>query len=140
MNPTIEKRDHEEKDVDVMSLMTIALLLFLSCVIIFLVVWGMMHYFKLHEPAKTAGQANLPITSSRQFPKPRLQIKGAADLAHLRAAEEVDLDSYGWIDRNSGTVRIPIDRAMEVLVQRGLPTRAPPPDSPTRPTAPEQSR
>jgi hypothetical protein len=121
MNSTIEKRGHEPKDVDVPSLHTIAFLLFFSCVIIFLVVWGMMHYFKLHEPAKTAGQANLPVTSSKEFPEPRLQIKGAVDLANLRAAEEANLDSYGWIDQNSGTVRIPIDRAMQLLLERGLP-------------------
>jgi hypothetical protein len=121
MNATIEKRDHERKDVDVPSLLTIAVLLFFSCVIIFLIVWGMMHYFKLHEPARTAGQANLPVTSSEEFPNPRLQIKEAVDLAKLRAAEEADLDSYGWIDRNSGTVHIPIDRAMQLLLQRGLP-------------------
>src|SRR5438045_734954 len=108
MNATLEKRDHERKDVDVPSLLTIVVLLFFSCAIIFLIVWGMMHYFKLHEPARTAGQANLPVTSSEEFPKPRLQVKGAVDLANLRAAEEADLESYGWIDRNSGTVRIPI--------------------------------
>ncbi len=121
MNTTIEKRDHERKDVDVTSLITIAFLLFLSCVIIFFVVWGMMHYFKLHEPAKTAGQANLPVTTAEEFPKPRVQVKGAVDLAKLRAAEDANLDSYGWIDRNSGTVRIPIDRAMQLLLERGLP-------------------
>ncbi len=121
MNATVEKRDHERKDVDVVSLVTIAFLLLFTCVIIFLVVWGMMHYFKLHEPAKTAGQANLPVTSSEGFPKPRLEIKGAVDLAKLRAAEDADLDSYGWIDRNSGAVRVPIDRAMQLLLERGLP-------------------
>jgi hypothetical protein len=121
MNTTIEKRDHERKDVDVLSLITIAFLLFLSCVIIFFVVWGMMHYFRLHEPAKTAGQTNLPVTTAEEFPQPRLQVKGAVDLAKLRAAEDANLDSYGWIDRNSGTVRIPIDRAMQLLLERGLP-------------------
>jgi hypothetical protein len=121
MNATIKKRDHERKDVDVLSLLTIAVLLFFSCMIISLLVWAMMHYFKLHEPAKTPGQANLPLTRAEQFPNPRLQIKGAVDLANLRAAEEADLDSYGWVDRNSGTVRIPIDQAMQLLLQRGLP-------------------
>jgi hypothetical protein len=121
MNATIEKRDHERRDVDVPSLITIGLLLFLSCVVIVLVVWGMMRYFKFHEPAKTAGQATLPVTSLEEFPKPRLQIKGAVDLAKLRAAEKADLDSYGWIDRNSGIVRIPIDRAIQLLLERGLP-------------------
>lgn len=116
-----QTHDHEQKDVDVLSLITIAFLLFLSCVIIFLVVWGMMHYFKFHEPAKTAGQPNLPVTSSAEFPKPRLEIKGSVDLARFRAAEAADLDSYGWIDRSSGTVRIPVDRAMQLLLERGLP-------------------
>jgi hypothetical protein len=121
MNANIEKRDHERKDVDVLSLITIAFLLFLSCVTIFLVVWGMMHYFRVHEPAKTSGQAILPITTAGEFPKPRLEVKGPVDLAAFRAAEEADLNSYSWVDRSSGTVRIPIDRAMQLLLERGLP-------------------
>jgi hypothetical protein len=121
MNSTIEKRDHERKDVDVLSLITVACVLFLSCVVIFVVVWGMMRYFKFHEPAKTAGQANLPITTAQEFPNPRLQIKPAADLAKLRTAEDADLNSYRWVNRDSGTVRIPIDRAMQLLLERGLP-------------------
>jgi hypothetical protein len=121
MNAKEQAHDHERRDVDVLSLITIAALLFFSCVIIFLVVWGMMHYFKLHEPAKTAGQANLPVTTAGQFPKPRLEVKGPADLATFRAAEEADLNSYGWVNRNSGITRIPIDRAMQLLLERGLP-------------------
>jgi hypothetical protein len=121
MSATIEKHDHERKDVDVVSLITIAFLLFFACVIIFLVVWGMMHYFRVHEPAKTSGQAILPITTAGEFPKPRLEVKGPVDLAAFRAAEEADLNSYSWVDRSSGTVRIPIDRAMQLLLERGLP-------------------
>jgi hypothetical protein len=121
MNATEQAHDHERSDVNVVSLATIAFLLLLACAIVFLVVWGMMHYFKLHEPAKTAGQANLPVTSSAEFPKPRLEIKGSVDLAKLRAAEKADLDSYGWVDRRSGTVHIPIDRAIQLLLERGLP-------------------
>jgi hypothetical protein len=121
MNAKQQTHDHERRDVDVVSLITIASLLFLSCVIIFVVVWGMMRYLKIHEPAKTAGQANLPITSASVFPKPRLEVKGAADLTTFRDAEEADLNSYGWVNRNSGIVRIPIDRAMQLLLERGLP-------------------
>jgi hypothetical protein len=121
MNATIEQSGHERKDVNVLSLITIASLLFLSCVLVFVVVWGMMRYLKFHEPVKTAGQANLPITAVQEFPEPRLQIKPAADLARLRAAEGADLNSYGWVNRDSGTVRIPIDRAMQLLLERGLP-------------------
>jgi hypothetical protein len=34
------------------------------------------------------------------------------------------LKSYGWIDRDKGVVHIPIDRAIEILAERGLPVRA----------------
>jgi hypothetical protein len=123
MNATTEqpRHDHERKDVDVISLFTIVFMLFISCVVIFLVVTGMMHYFKLREPSKTAGQANIPATRAEEFPAPRLEVKPGADLAELRAAEDADLNSYGWIDRNAGTVRIPIDRAMQLILLHGLP-------------------
>src|SRR5437762_1164629 len=53
------------------------------------------------------------------------QIASDADLKQLRATEDAVLTTYGWIDRKNGIVRIPIDRAMDLLLQRGLPTRPP---------------
>jgi hypothetical protein len=44
-------------------------------------------------------------------------------LNKIRVREDGLLDSYGWVDENAGTVRIPIERAMDLLVQRGLPVR-----------------
>jgi hypothetical protein len=121
MNVNTGTRDHERKDVDVPALFTIAFLLLLSCIAIFIVITLMMRYFKAHEPAVTAGQANIPATRIKEFPRPRLEVKPGASLTELRAVEDVDLNSYGWIDRNAGTVRIPIDRAMQLLLDRGLP-------------------
>ena len=60
------------------------------------------------------------------FPEPRLQIAPQLDLAAMRAREETELHSYGWVDRQAGVVRLPIDRAMELMVQRGLPVRGDP--------------
>ena len=54
---------------------------------------------------------------------PRLQISSAVDLQDFRTREEAELNSYGWIDRTAGVVRIPVDRAMNLLLQRGLPAR-----------------
>ena len=121
MNAMRETHDHERRDVDVPALFTIALLLLLSCIAIFAVVTLMMHYLKMHEPAVTDGQANIPVARVREFPQPRLLTKPGASLAELRAAEEADLNSYGWVDRNAGIARIPIDRAMQMLLQHGLP-------------------
>ena len=54
-------------------------------------------------------------------PGPRLQTDPVGDWDALHATEEAMLSSYGWTDRNAGKVRIPIDRAMDLLAQRGLP-------------------
>jgi len=121
MNARSGTHGYERKDVDVTALFTIAFLLLLSCIAIFIVVALMMRYFKAHEPAVTAGQANIPATRTKEFPQPRLEVRPGASLAELRTAEDADLSSYGWIDRNTGTVHIPIDRAMQLLLDRGLP-------------------
>lgn len=53
-------------------------------------------------------------------PAPVLQVHGAVDMAEFRAAQNKELDSYGWIDRAHGVVHIPIDQAMHEIVQRGI--------------------
>jgi hypothetical protein len=51
-------------------------------------------------------------------PEPRLQVAPAADLERLRSRENEALATYAWIDRDNGVVRIPIEHAMELLVER----------------------
>jgi hypothetical protein len=55
------------------------------------------------------------------FPSPRLEEDERGQLTGFLANEDEILYSYGWVDEKSGTVRIPIDRAMDLLLQRGLP-------------------
>jgi len=55
--------------------------------------------------------------------EPQLQVVPADELRVLRSTEETVLNSYGWVDRKAGVVRIPIDRAIDLLTQRGLPAR-----------------
>ena len=66
------------------------------------------------------------------------------EINDFRMQEEQTLNSYGWVDQQAGVVRIPIDRAMELLAQRGLPTRpqagvTPPSDVNTAKEAARQS-
>jgi hypothetical protein len=59
---------------------------------------------------------------SQQFPTPRLETDdGNQDLTDLHGREDLLLEHYSWIDRSKGTVRIPIERAMEIIAQKGLP-------------------
>jgi hypothetical protein len=56
------------------------------------------------------------------FPTPRVQTDdGSQDVADLHTREDLLLDNYSWVDPSQGKVRIPIERAMELLAQRGLP-------------------
>jgi hypothetical protein len=53
----------------------------------------------------------------------RLQVDPKNELRQMRAAEDAMLNSYGWVDKDAGIVRIPVDRAMEILAKKGLPAR-----------------
>ena len=55
-------------------------------------------------------------------PEPRLQTNPRAGPRAICARSEDEvLDSYGWVDKNAGVVRIPIDEAMKLTLERGLP-------------------
>lgn len=56
-------------------------------------------------------------------PEPRLQSDPATDLKRRREKEDESLRSYSWADRARGVVRLPVERAMELVLRRGLPTR-----------------
>ena len=65
---------------------------------------------------------NKVATLTQTFPTPRVQTDdGNQDVADLHAREALLLDNYSWVNQSQGKVRIPIERAMELIAQRGLP-------------------
>lgn len=64
-----------------------------------------------------------PLAVTREATEPRLQVNAPSELRTMREAENRMLNGYGWIDPQAETVRIPIERAMEILAQKGLPAR-----------------
>lgn len=73
-------------------------------------------------------------------PAPRLQVDPRLDIHDYRAAQERLLTTYGWVDEQAGVVRIPIERAIDILAERGLPAvpvPASPPAPAARPEAPQ---
>jgi hypothetical protein len=69
------------------------------------------------------GTAERGIVTGRidDIPTPRLQVDPARDLAALRETEQRRLSSYGWVDHRRTTIHIPIERAMSLIGERGLP-------------------
>jgi hypothetical protein len=92
------------------------------------------HREKAHQPALSPLVANVPKPelktraeyeqyAEKAFPDPRLETDERNQLNQIRTREDDLLESYGWVDEKAGTVRIPIEHAMDLLVQRGLPVR-----------------
>jgi hypothetical protein len=64
------------------------------------------------------------LTGLGNAPAPAMLVDEPSALAEFRRREEASLSSYGWINKPLGVVRIPIDRAKTLIVERGLPARA----------------
>jgi hypothetical protein len=56
-----------------------------------------------------------------QFPNPRLQQNPRSELDLMKDEEDRRIHSYGWVDRKAGIARIPIERALDIVAQKGLP-------------------
>ncbi len=59
--------------------------------------------------------------AQQTFPKPVLEHSEQTQYMEELKKENQVLGSYDWVDQKNGVVRIPIDRAMELVAQRGLP-------------------
>jgi hypothetical protein len=115
---------HETSDVDVRAVFAFGGGLIIVAIAIHLVIFGLFRFFSAREARQPPPQFPLAVQDENRLPpQPRLQTNPRQDLRDLRAKEDAILQSYGWIDKNNGVVRIPIQRAMELTVQRGLPAR-----------------
>jgi hypothetical protein len=88
-------------------------------------VWGMFLWMETRVDASDPPRAPLAAPALQQPAGPTLEfnLNEPGNLSEFRAREAETLSTYGWVDRNAGTVRIPIDQAKERLLQQGLPTR-----------------
>ena len=115
---------HEHSDVNIAGIFGFGAALVVAAVIIHLVVYVLFRYFDAREGRPVTPEYPLAIEQENRLPpEPRLQINPRQDLADLRAREDQALTSYGWVDKNNGVVRIPIEEAIRMTLDRGLPSR-----------------
>lgn len=105
-----------ERDISHVGPMVTAMLatLLIVIVFIFLIWWVFQAWQTPSEPSPFSEQ---PISES----VPRLQANPPADLAALKDRDRERLQSVGWVDREAGVIHMPVDHAMALLVERGLP-------------------
>jgi len=116
-----EKSDLSPKAIGIFGVVLSAV------VIVAMLVAAWMFGFFASWQAKQDVPPSPLASSSPGPPEPRLQVHAIRDMKALRAAEDEVLTSYGWVSKEAGIARIPIDRAMQLVLERGLPVSKPAP-------------
>ncbi|PYR65120.1 MAG: hypothetical protein DMF88_20950 [Acidobacteria bacterium] len=118
---------YEHTDAHVGPMVKFALWLLLSAVIVH-VGLAAMYWVLIRESTEKVESEQYPLRVSappRLPAAPRLQQFPRNELYDFRVKEEQQLHSYGWVDKNAGTVHIPIDDAMRLVLERGVLTSRP---------------
>jgi hypothetical protein len=90
-----------------------------------LVCWGLFRFLSAHDVNQA--DSDSPFADTRQLPLgPQLQVNPREDWLKFREEQEKSLETYTWGNRSAGTVRVPIEEAMELLVKKGLPVQGSP--------------
>jgi hypothetical protein len=123
-DPDRPQPQHEETDVNAWAVGKFAIGLALTCIFSLVLLAGLFRYFEsITGGLKPRAQSGLNLLNAKLPPQPRLEETPVKDLREIRAEEERILTTYGWVDKSTSTVRIPIDRAIDLLAQRGIAAR-----------------
>ena len=113
---------YEKTDVKFKPVFYSGLALFLLIILAMVLMFFLFGYFR------SAREANMepvsPLASERQLPEePRLQVHPNLDWQKFKARQDSVINSYGWISKEAGVVRIPVADAMKIMLERGFPVR-----------------
>jgi len=128
---------HEDSDVNVRALLWSVVIFIVFAFVTHAVLYLQFHAYAKHFRNESSQPLTMMAPPSKVPPTPRLQpfpnklVTGqdlppntntpVTDMADMRAAEEKDLNTPGWVDKQKGVVRLPIETAKQLVVQRGLP-------------------
>jgi len=125
--------EFEREDLGAAGIFAFLVGLAVVALLIHLILVGMYRYLDTYEKthqSQPAPMARSAPADPRQatpreadkFPMPRLETNERDELKDKLLQEEETLNTYGWVDQKAGVVHIPIDRAMDLIAQQGLPT------------------
>jgi hypothetical protein len=123
--PTPPGAQHEHTDIDPSVGYKFAVWLAVAMLLSVAIVFGTFKIFESRTKAADVAAQKYPLAAGlpKLPPAPNLQNQPFKDISELRNTEAGKLTTYGWVDKEGGIARIPIDRAMEVMLQRGFPAR-----------------
>ena len=115
---------HEESDVNVSAILRYGLGLFLVAVVVHAFLWWLLGIYEgQHQRAQTQVYPMAAGQQNRLPPAPRLQSNPQQELRELLARQKAVLEGQSPANKDASVTRMPIDAAMKMIVERGLPTR-----------------
>jgi len=111
---------YEKSDLRSRPIVVFGVILGAMVALAFVAAYGMIHVLGWWERPRLETPAS-PLATRAIPPEPRLQVEAPKDLKSLRAAEQEVLTTYAWVSKEAGIARIPIERAMQLVLERGLP-------------------
>jgi len=120
---------YEHSDINVRAIVAFVIALIAITLVIQAAMYGIFAVFNRIETTADAPVSPLAAPANELPPEPRLQTAPWTDLKTLRAEEFSYLHSYGWVDKQAGVVRMPIEKSKALLLQKGLPARPGPTDA-----------
>lgn len=114
---------HETHDINVRAILWFVGVLSVITIGIQAAMLGMLHGLQWYERKNEPYVTPLTRPPGQPFPEPRLQETPHMDLRKFRTEQHHYLHSYGWVDEKLGVARIPISKAKQLLLERGIPVR-----------------
>jgi hypothetical protein len=129
---------HFDREINVSGILKIGLALVVMAVVVHLLMWWLLRGFEAFESRKDVRLTPIERTTPQGAPpEPRLEISPSESLRLLRAQEAEVLDNAAWVDQGQGTVRVPIEVAIDAIAARGVaPIATAPQTAPAAPGVP----
>ena len=115
--------DHEHSDINLRAIIWFVVVLAVIVLAVDVSMYGLFRLLDRMEVKSDPVVSSLALPADQPLGPPGLQTEPWTDLKKFRAEQLAHLHGYGWVDEPAGVARIPIDKAKELLLKRGLPVR-----------------
>ncbi|MBX7158555.1 MAG: hypothetical protein K1X66_09245 [Verrucomicrobiae bacterium] len=113
-----KKRGYEIKDFNIRFVIIFVLLLVMGIALVYGATTFLLKALQKREKKEEFfSKAN----KVQRLVIPRLQVFPKQDMQKFLEKERIELNGYGWVDREKGIVQIPIEQSMKWIVDQGLP-------------------
>jgi hypothetical protein len=117
----------EVEDIRATPVLKFLVGLAVTCVVVALLLVAFYRGMRSYVAGLQPPPPHMKFEADRKAAGPLLEENPVSDFAAFRAQEDRALSTYGWVDKGRGVARIPVQEAMRLLAERGLPRTAPEP-------------